>query len=54
MSSLYPEVIACLAVEALDIKKMVYLFLVNYGRSRPDMLKPALQGLLDVNPPPRR
>lgn len=48
MSALYPDVIACLSIEMLDIKKMVYLYLINYGRSKPEMLKPALKGLLDV------
>ncbi|SCV72241.1 BQ2448_4935 [Microbotryum intermedium] len=46
MSPLYPEVIACLSIEMLDIKKMVYLYLINYARVRPEMVKHAMPGLL--------
>ncbi|GAA5863243.1 hypothetical protein JCM3774_000826 [Rhodotorula dairenensis] len=50
MSLLYPEVLACLSIEVLEIKKMVYLFLINYSRSRPDMVEHALPNLLsDIN-----
>lgn len=48
MSPLYPDVLACLSIEVLEIKKMVYLFLVNYARARPEMVKHALPGLLSV------
>ena len=48
MSSLYPDVIACLAIQVLEIKKMVYLFLINYARVKPDMMKHAMDGLLSV------
>ncbi|KDE09350.1 hypothetical protein MVLG_00664 [Microbotryum lychnidis-dioicae p1A1 Lamole] len=46
MSPLYPEVIACLSIEMLDIKKMVYLYLINYARVRPEMVKHAMPGFL--------
>ena len=49
MSLLYPEVLACLSIEVLEIKKMVYLFLINYSRSRPDMVDHALPNLLSVS-----
>jgi hypothetical protein len=49
MSLLYPEVLACLSIEVLEIKKMVYLFLINYSRSRPDMVEHALPNLLSVS-----
>ncbi|SGY20499.1 BQ5605_C016g08077 [Microbotryum silenes-dioicae] len=51
MSPLYPEVIACLSIEMLDIKKMVYLYLINYARVRPEMVKHAMPGFLAVSRP---
>ena len=54
MSLLYPEVLACLSIEVLEIKKMVYLFLINYSRSRPDMVEHALPNLLSVSSRPAR
>lgn len=48
MSPLYPDVLACLSIQVLEIKKMVYLFLVNYSRVKPEMVKHALPGLLAV------
>ncbi|GAA6028293.1 hypothetical protein JCM8097_006960 [Rhodosporidiobolus ruineniae] len=50
MSPLYPDVLACLSIQVLEIKKMVYLFLINYARVKPEMVKHALPGLLaDAN-----
>lgn len=48
MSPLYPDVLACLSIQVLEIKKMVYLFLINYARVKPEMVKHALPGLLSV------
>ncbi|GAA5870904.1 hypothetical protein JCM1840_002726 [Sporobolomyces johnsonii] len=50
MSPLYPDILACLSIQVLEIKKMVYLYLVNYARVKPEMVKHALPGLLsDAN-----
>lgn len=46
MSPLYPDVLACLSIQVLEIKKMVYLYLINYARVKPEMVKHALPGLL--------
>lgn len=48
MSPLYPDVIACLSIQVLEIKKMVYLYLINYARIKPDMVSYAMDGLLSV------
>ncbi|EJD06010.1 Adaptor protein complex beta subunit [Fomitiporia mediterranea MF3/22] len=54
MSPLFPDVVACLGTPLLEIKKMVYLFLVSYGRSKPDQIQiviPSfLQDCADHNP----
>ncbi|KAJ2633659.1 hypothetical protein H4R22_000317 [Coemansia sp. RSA 1290] len=52
MSSLYREVIACMHIPDLEVKKMVYLFLINYARARADIANHAVNGLEDdVNDP---
>ncbi|KZT26243.1 Adaptor protein complex beta subunit [Neolentinus lepideus HHB14362 ss-1] len=38
MSPLFPDVVQCLGTPLLEIKKMVYLFLVSYGKSKPDQI----------------
>ena len=50
MMSLFPDIIACLAIQVLEIKKMVYLYLINYGRAKPEMMAHAMEGLLSVSP----
>lgn len=50
MSSLYPDVIACLSIQILEIKKMVYLYLINYARVKPEMVVHAMDGFLSVCP----
>ncbi|KAG8774488.1 hypothetical protein FRC15_001263, partial [Serendipita sp. 397] len=42
MSQMFPEVIQCLPIPVLEIKKMVYLFLVSYNRVRPDLIEHAI------------
>lgn len=36
LSSLFQPVIRCLEFNDLEIKKLVYLFVINYSRTRPD------------------
>ncbi|KAH8918380.1 Adaptor protein complex beta subunit [Atractiella rhizophila] len=54
MSSLFPDVLQCITIQILEIKKMVYLYLINYARSKPEMVKYAMDGLIsdcnDRNP----
>lgn len=70
MSALFPDIVQCLAIQVLEIKKsklyytrspgsiadiaVVYLYLVNYGRSRPEEVTGAISGFLtdcnDRNP----
>ncbi|RKP40436.1 putative beta-adaptin, partial [Dimargaris cristalligena] len=50
MAPLCTEVIACMTIPSLEIKKMVYLYLVNYGRNRSEIANLALQHMLqDAN-----
>ncbi|KAJ1842609.1 hypothetical protein LPJ73_004702, partial [Coemansia sp. RSA 2703] len=52
MSQLYQEVIACMSIPDLEVKKMVYLFLINYARARAEIANMAVNGFEDdVNDP---
>jgi vesicle coat complex subunit len=54
MSPLFIDVVQCLGTPLLEIKKMVYLFLVSYGRSKPDQIHLVIPNFLqdcnDRNP----
>ncbi|CED84504.1 vesicle-mediated transport-related protein [Phaffia rhodozyma] len=54
MSPLFPDVIQSMPIQVLEIKKMVYLFLINYGRFKPDDTSAAIPCFLadceDRNP----
>ncbi|KAJ2740937.1 hypothetical protein GGI20_005524, partial [Coemansia sp. BCRC 34301] len=52
MSPLFQEVIACMGIPDLEVKKMVYLFLINYARARAEIANLAVNGFEDdVNDP---
>jgi vesicle coat complex subunit len=36
LSQLFQDVIKCLEYQDLDIKKLVYLYVINYSRTKPD------------------
>ncbi|OCH95537.1 Adaptor protein complex beta subunit [Obba rivulosa] len=54
MSALFTDVVHCLAIPSLEIKKMVYLFLISYGRTKADqihlVIPSFLQDCSDRNP----
>lgn len=54
MSSLFPDVIQCMRIPELEIKKMCFLFLMNYARLKPDLALKAMPVLMsdleDRNP----
>jgi len=37
MSPLFPDVINCMQTEDMELKKLVYLYLMNYAKSNPDL-----------------
>ncbi|PYH47567.1 putative AP-2 adaptor complex subunit beta [Aspergillus saccharolyticus JOP 1030-1] len=47
MVALFPDVISCMNLPSLEIKKMCFLFLVNYSRAKPDIALKALPILVD-------
>lgn len=42
MVALFPDIITCMEMPSLEIKKMCFLFLVNYARVKPDIALKAL------------
>lgn len=65
MSALFPDVVQCMSIQVLEIKKstfypgrrvrvvliaalVVYLYLVSYGRGKPDQINYAVQNFLQV------
>ncbi|EMR08145.1 hypothetical protein PNEG_03582 [Pneumocystis murina B123] len=50
MSSLFPDIIQCMDIPVLEIKKMCFLFLINYSKLKPNMALQALPILIkDLN-----
>lgn len=37
VSSLFTDVVNCMQTENLELKKLVYLYLINYAKSQPDL-----------------
>lgn len=48
MSPLFPDVLSCMQVPVLEVKKMVYLYLVNYAKTKPDMAIMAVNSFVKV------
>ncbi|KAK2765169.1 hypothetical protein FQN54_008868 [Arachnomyces sp. PD_36] len=47
MVALFPDVVNCMTIPSLEIKKMCFLFLVNYSRMKPEVAMKALPTLVD-------
>lgn len=54
MVALFPDIIGCMHIQSIEIKKMCFLFLVNYARMRPEVAVKAIpvleQDMEDSNP----
>mmetsp|Transcript_85738 Transcript_85738/g.255579 ORF Transcript_85738/g.255579 Transcript_85738/m.255579 type:complete len:924 (+) Transcript_85738:49-2820(+) len=37
VSSLFPDVVNCMQTNSLDLKKLVYLYVINYAKAQPDL-----------------
>lgn len=48
MSPLFPDILNVMQVPVLEIKKMVYLYIINYARSKPDMAVMAISMFIKV------
>jgi AP-1 complex subunit beta-1 len=36
-SQLFPDVVNCMQTDNLELKKLVYLYLMNYAKTQPEM-----------------
>jgi vesicle coat complex subunit len=37
VSSLFPHVVKCMVTTNVELKKLVYLYIINYAKSQPDL-----------------
>lgn len=50
VSSLFTDVVNCMQTENLELKKLVYLYLINYAKSQPDLAILAVNTFVKVKP----
>lgn len=48
VSALFPDVVNCMQTDNLELKKLVYLYLMNYAKSQPDMAIMAVNTFVKV------
>ena len=49
VSALFPDVVNCMQTDNLELKKLVYLYLMNYAKSHPDMAIMAVNTFVKVH-----
>lgn len=49
VSALFPDVVNCMQTDNLELKKLVYLYLMNYAKSNPDMAIMAVNTFVKVS-----
>jgi vesicle coat complex subunit len=49
MIMLFPDVVQCMSIKDLEIKKMCFLYLVNYAKAKPEIAMSGLPILLAVS-----
>lgn len=37
VSALFPHMVRCMATQSIELKKLVYLYIINYAKSKPDL-----------------
>lgn len=45
---LFPHVVNCMQTEDLELKKLVYLYLINYAKTQPDLAIMAVNTFVKV------
>lgn len=48
VAMLFPDVVNCMQTEDLELKKLVYLYLINYSKSQPDLAIMAVNTFVKV------
>lgn len=49
LSALFPDVINCMQTDNLELKKLVYLYLMNYAKTQPDTAIMAVNTFVKVS-----
>ena len=50
VSSLFPAVVNCVQTDNLELKKLVYLYLINYAKTPPDLALMAVNTFVSRTP----
>jgi AP-1 complex subunit beta-1 len=37
VSSLFPHMVKCMETTSIELKKLVYLYIINYAKNKPDL-----------------
>ena len=53
VSMLFPDVVNCMQTEDLELKKLVYLYLINYAKTQPDLAIMGVNTFVKAGPPAR-
>ncbi len=48
VSPIFPDVVNCMQTDDLELKKLVYLYLINYAKSQPDLAIMAVNTFVKV------
>ncbi len=48
VSALFPNVVKCMITENLELKKLVYLYIMNYAKTKPDLAILAVNAFVKV------
>jgi AP-1 complex subunit beta-1 len=51
VSVLFPDVVKCMQTPNIELKKLVYLYLINYAKSQPDLAILAVNTFVKVSNP---
>lgn len=51
VSMLFPDVVNCMQTDDLELKKLVYLYLINYAKTQPDLAIMAVNTFVKVGVP---
>uniref|UniRef100_A0A914R0P5 Clathrin/coatomer adaptor adaptin-like N-terminal domain-containing protein n=1 Tax=Parascaris equorum TaxID=6256 RepID=A0A914R0P5_PAREQ len=49
VSALFPDVVNCMQTDNVELKKLVYLYLMNYAKSQPDLAIMAVNTFVKVS-----
>jgi len=48
VSTLFPDIVQCMQTPNLELKKLIYLYLINYAKSEPELAILAVNTFIKV------